>query len=127
MNTKKMAGREILTRPKFKSFDGGNLLVLVSRRNTKRPPSLAYSELEMATMKSIKMLVAEVARRLGGEKARQVGRGWLTCCPAHDDRNPSLSLSEGNNGGFVFYCHAGCTQEQVLQALSALGIKPSRP
>jgi putative DNA primase/helicase len=74
-----------------------------------------------------KELIAELARCLGGKKARPAGRGWLTCCPAHDDRNPSLSLSVGNNGVFVFHCHAGCAQTRVLRALISLGLWPFRP
>lgn len=38
-------------------------------------------------------------------------------CPAHDDRMASLSVAPGNNGGIVFYCHAGCEKEAVLSAM----------
>jgi DNA primase len=74
-----------------------------------------------------KKLIEELARRLGGKKARPAGRGWLTCCPAHNDRNPSLSLSVGNSGATLFHCHAGCTQERVLRALISLGLWQFRP
>ena len=37
-------------------------------------------------------------------------------CPAHDDRNPSLSITEGN-GKVLLCCHAGCTAERVVGAL----------
>lgn len=37
-------------------------------------------------------------------------------CPAHDDRNPSLSISQGREG-VVVHCHVGCTQEDVVAAL----------
>lgn len=45
----------------------------------------------------------------------------LTHCPAHDDRHPSLSVSDGNSGA-VWKCHSGCSQEAVTNALMALGI-----
>jgi RecA-family ATPase len=69
-----------------------------------------------------------VARQLGGKKARRAGNGWLTSCPAHQDDNPSLSVSSGDNGGLIFYCHAGCTQEAVLGALEwhDIGAAPPR-
>lgn len=37
-------------------------------------------------------------------------------CPAHDDTNPSLSISR-RPGKAVLYCHAGCDNRSVLDAL----------
>lgn len=51
------------------------------------------------------------------EAVRQIGKGqWMARCPAHDDRNPSLSISEGKEG-VVMHCHAGCDQHAVIQAV----------
>lgn len=30
--------------------------------------------------------------------ARKSGEGWSAPCPAHEDRNPSLSIAEGDDG-----------------------------
>jgi hypothetical protein len=60
-----------------------------------------------------------IAAALGGYKASS---GWMAHCPAHDDRTPSLSLRDGETGALMFYCHAGCTQQQVIAALQARGI-----
>jgi putative DNA primase/helicase len=38
-------------------------------------------------------------------------------CPAHDDQNPSLHVSVGASGKVLFRCHAGCSQQDVLDAL----------
>ena len=38
-------------------------------------------------------------------------------CPAHEDRNPSLSVSEGADGKVLVHCHAGCTPEEITAAL----------
>lgn len=38
-------------------------------------------------------------------------------CPAHDDRSPSLSVSEGPDGEILVYCFAGCAYESVVSAL----------
>lgn len=46
-----------------------------------------------------------------------ISGGWQACCPAHDDRNASLSVSEGDNGRVLVHCHAGCTVEQITEAL----------
>ena len=43
--------------------------------------------------------------------------GWKACCPAHEDRSPSLSISEGDDGRILIRCHAGCTTEQVVAAM----------
>jgi hypothetical protein len=37
-------------------------------------------------------------------------------CPAHDDRTPSLSVSQGDSGALL-HCHAGCALEAILAAL----------
>jgi putative DNA primase/helicase len=44
-------------------------------------------------------------------------REWIASCPAHDDRNPSLSISLGEDEKILLYCHAGCSTEAVLGAL----------
>jgi hypothetical protein len=39
-------------------------------------------------------------------------------CPAHDDRQASLSVKEGRGGRVLLHCHAGCETQDVLAALS---------
>lgn len=51
------------------------------------------------------------------EPAKRVGRGWKALCPAHNDSNPSLDITEKGDGDFVFVCRAGCSQEAVRAAL----------
>ena len=46
--------------------------------------------------------------------------GYRALCPAHEDKNPSLSISEGNKGGVVLRCFAGCKTDDIL---SAVGLK----
>jgi hypothetical protein len=51
--------------------------------------------------------------------ARSAGRGrWMAKCPAHPDRSPSLSISEGRDGRVLLRCFAGCKTEDVLERLS---------
>jgi putative DNA primase/helicase len=64
-----------------------------------------------------------IARALNGRKS---GAGWIVPCPAHEDRNPSLSLSDASNGHVLIHCHAGCSQKAVIQALKDLGLWPER-
>lgn len=64
----------------------------------------------------------ELATLIDGLGAKKKGSGWIARCPAHDDRNPSLSISAGRTRKIVFFCHAGCRQNKIIQALSALGL-----
>ena len=45
------------------------------------------------------------------------GKQWQACCPAHDDKNPSLSIAEAEDGRCLIHCFAGCSYEQVLKAI----------
>jgi len=49
-------------------------------------------------------------------KVKENSNGWLACCPAHDDKNPSLSIAE-KDGKILFKCFAGCSYVQIVQAL----------
>lgn len=53
----------------------------------------------------------------GLDGVKRSGSGWLARCPAHDDQNPSLSVSEGDEGQAVMTCFAGCTFEEILAAV----------
>jgi hypothetical protein len=64
-----------------------------------------------------------IAKALGG---RKVGSGWIARCPGHDDREPSLSISTGDQGKVLVRCHAGCTQAAVVEALKVRGLWPGR-
>ena len=54
-----------------------------------------------------------VARLSGVRRSKD---GWIARCPAHRDRNPSLSIGEAN-GRILLCCHAGCTVESICAAL----------
>lgn len=48
---------------------------------------------------------------------RKSASGYLACCPAHEDRAPSLSIGEGDDGRILLHCWAGCTTADILAAL----------
>lgn len=51
------------------------------------------------------------------------GRGkGMCCCPAHDDRTPSLSVTLGRKA-ILFHCFAGCSNEEVIAALDRQGVR----
>jgi putative DNA primase/helicase len=45
-------------------------------------------------------------------------------CPAHDDRSPSLHVSASPTGKVLVKCHAGCSQERVVEALKSRRLWP---
>ena len=50
-------------------------------------------------------------------KVRQNGTGkWMACCPAHEDRTPSLSIKEDPDGTILLHCFAGCSAEEITGA-----------
>src|SRR5216684_3670810 len=49
------------------------------------------------------------------------GRNGMALCPAHDDRNPSLHITQKQNR-VLLKCFGGCTQEAVIEALKARGL-----
>ena len=61
---------------------------------------------------------ADIARALGG---RRSGAGWLCRCPAHDDHDPSLRITE-RDGKVLVKCWSGCEQGEVIDALRRRGL-----
>jgi hypothetical protein len=51
------------------------------------------------------------------EKVRGSGGQWTACCPAHDDRGPSLRVKEGDDGRVLLHCFAGCSIDEIVGAL----------
>jgi hypothetical protein len=60
------------------------------------------------------MNLEAVLARLNG--VRRNGGGWMSRCPAHEDRSPSLSIRK-ENGKILLHCFGGCSIEGVCAAL----------
>jgi hypothetical protein len=65
------------------------------------------------------MTAEELTRALSG---RWSGSGGTARCPGHDDHDPSLSVSDGQDGKLLIHCFAGCHQNTVWAALQARGL-----
>ncbi len=53
------------------------------------------------------------------DKVRQTaGNRWMACCPAHEDRDPSLSIRKLPNGRVLIHDFGGCQTEEILDAIS---------
>lgn len=60
-------------------------------------------------------------------KARPYKNGWITCCPAHDDNNPSLAITPGDSEAFTVHCFAGCDWKAIKAAIKAKGLYEWQP
>lgn len=62
------------------------------------------------------MRVDEFLSRLDG--VRKTGPNkWIARCCAHDDRSPSLTISEADDGRVLAHCFAGCPIENVVSSV----------
>ena len=53
------------------------------------------------------------------EKVKSKGSNqWVACCPSHDDKSPSLSIREVEDGRILIHCFAGCNTQSVLASIS---------
>ena len=69
--------------------------------------------------------LAETARSICESRSgKWSGSKGMACCPAHDDRTPSLGVSLGR-GAILLHCFAGCDQASVLAALAREGVPAS--
>jgi len=59
-------------------------------------------------------------------RGKWYGSYGVACCPAHDDRTPSLSIRDAEGGKVLVRCHASCDQERVIYALRSRGLWPGK-
>jgi hypothetical protein len=62
------------------------------------------------------MAAADILERLEGVRERGNGR-WSARCPAHEDRSPSLSIRELDDGTVLLHDFGGCSPLAVVQAV----------
>jgi len=51
------------------------------------------------------------------EKVRGKRGHWVACCPAHEDKRPSLAITETDDGRILLKCFAGCSAYEVVSAV----------
>ena len=52
------------------------------------------------------------------DNVKETGAGkWQARCPAHDDKNPSLSVKEINDGTLLLKCWGGCSAGEIVGAV----------
>lgn len=79
---------------------------------------MPYSDIT-PDMCSLELTARKICESRGGKWS---GTKGMACCPAHDDRTPSLGVSLGRKA-ILFHCFAGCDQQSVLSALAREGFE----
>lgn len=69
------------------------------------------------------MTAQELTVALGG---RWHGSYGSCRCPAHEDRNPSLTIRDGRSAAPLLWCQTGCESEAVIDALKGRGLWEGR-
>lgn len=70
-------------------------------------------------------MIDEILSRLSKVK-RTGSNNWLACCPAHEDRSPSLTIHAVDDGRILVKCFAGCSFEEIVNAVG-VGWEPWFP
>lgn len=50
-------------------------------------------------------------------KVRGRNGNWVACCPAHEDRSPSMTIRETPDGKILMHCFAGCSVGEIAGAI----------
>ena len=61
---------------------------------------------------SINILLSHVK---GVKKAGRAA--WMCNCPSHEDRSPSLKITQAEDGRVLIHCFAGCSPSDILGAV----------
>lgn len=60
-------------------------------------------------------MIGDFLNRL--EKVQGKRGHWIACCPAHEDKRPSLAITETDDGRILLKCFAGCSAYEVVSAV----------
>jgi hypothetical protein len=67
------------------------------------------------------MTPGELARALDPKTAHQANGRWRLRCPVHHgESTDSLVISIGSDQRLVWFCHAGCSQQEITRKISEL-------
>jgi DNA primase len=51
------------------------------------------------------------------DRVRGSNGRYTACCPAHDDKDPSLSITETSDRKVLLKCFSGCTAAEIVGAI----------
>ena len=71
------------------------------------------------------MSIGNLLSRL--DRVRITGKHqWIACCPAHNDKSPSLAITEKDDGRILVKCFAECGASEIMEAVG-LGLEDLFP
>lgn len=76
---------------------------------------------QLSALEDQNLPASAVMEALGGRPHR--GKA-VVCCPAHNDRAPSLSIRELDDGRALLHCFAGCAYPEILAAVQKIVSEP---
>lgn len=54
-------------------------------------------------------------------KVKRAGKDkWMSACPAHEDKSPSMSIKVADDGRILIHCFAGCS---IFDITGAVGVE----
>ena len=62
------------------------------------------------------MDIGAILNKLHGVR-RTSNDSWIACCPAHNDKHPSLAIRVTPESRILIHCFAGCGLDEILTAL----------
>jgi DNA primase len=63
------------------------------------------------------VITAEQVAKVLKNPTKKENGSWMACCPAHDDKTPSLSVMDGDDVAVVLKCFAGCDYKFIAESL----------
>lgn len=51
------------------------------------------------------------------DKVKGRNGNYVACCPAHGDKNPSMTIKETESGTILIHCFAGCSVDEITGAV----------
>ena len=61
-------------------------------------------------------MIGDILSRLDGVRRNGDGK-FVACCPAHDDSDPSLAITEVPDGRILMHCFAHCDTGSIMAAI----------
>lgn len=53
------------------------------------------------------------------KKVKRTGKdSWISCCPSHQDKNPSMTIRALDDGTILLHCFAGCSVHEILNSVN---------
>lgn len=78
-----------------------------------KPASNNFINVTVSNSTPIEMILSKLHKAHKSSKAGS----WMARCPAHEDRNASLSVKELEDGRVLIHCFGGCKPLDILEAL----------